>query len=173
MANPDPIANAISLLAVLVTPNPAPTSPVQGPSTWVGSGQIASTTSLDGTIGTFVGLIFHASSDMLTASKDINAALTTVANVVGTIATKMPSTATALTDVNNAMTALQNSLSLAQSLAPAGATVVLNSASGLFQQLQAQLSAIETAGGSIDDAVAELAQLSQLLTSLAGLFPTS
>ncbi len=110
---------------------------------------------------------------MLTVSKDINGALTAVANVVGTIATKMPTTSTALTDVNNAMTALQNSLSLAQSLAPAGTTVVLNSASGLFQQLQAQLSAIETAGGSIADAVGELAQLSQLLTSLSGLFPTS
>jgi hypothetical protein len=52
--------------------------------------------------------------------------------------------------------------------------VVLNSASGLFQQLQAQLTAIaSTPGATIAQAATELAQLSQLLTALAGLFPTS
>lgn len=160
--NPDPIANTIALLAVLVTP------------TATGTGA-PNTTPLYGTIQSFLGVIFAktTSAEMNAVSVQINTALTDVAAVLTKVATAMQ-TAGSLTDVSGAMTALQNSLSLAQSLAPAGTAVVLNSASGLFQQLQAQLTAIaSTPGATIAQAATELAQLSQLLTALAGLFPTS
>ena len=174
--NPDPIANAIWLLAILATPNPPPNSALP-PTAWVGSTAPSSgatrTQPLYDTIQSFLGVIFTASPDMKTASSDIKSALADVANVLGAIATNIPTTGTVLTDFNNAMTALQESLALAQSLAPSSATAVLTSASGLFQRLQAQLTAIANtpAAGAINQVVAELAQLSQLITALADLFP--
>jgi subtilase family serine protease len=174
--NPNPIGNAIWLLAVLVTPNPLP-DPALPPTAWFGSNAPSSgatpTQPLYSIIHAFLRAIFTASPDMQTASNDIKSALADVASVLGIIATNMPMTGTALADFNNAMTGLQNSLALAQSLAPGSTTAVLTSASGLFQQLQAQLTAIANTGaaGTINQVVAELAQLSQLITALAGLFP--
>jgi hypothetical protein len=158
MANPDPIANAITLLAPLVAPTPDGTgAPIP--------------TSLSSTISPFVSAIFSVSPDMQAVGTDINAALTGVAAALTKVAAAMQSAGT-LTDVNDAMTALQNSLSLAQSLAPSGNAVVLNSASRLFQQVQAQLTAMVNAGEqSIAVPANKLAQLSQLLTWLASLFP--
>jgi hypothetical protein len=176
--NPDPIANAIWLLAVLATPNPLP-NPALPPTAWVGSTAPSSgatpTQPLYGVIQSFLGAIFTASTDMQAASNDIKSALADVAKVLGAIATNIPTTGTVLTDFNNAMTALQNSISLAQSLAPSSATAVLTSASGLFQRLQAQLTAIANTGtaGTINQVIAELAQLSQLITAIADLFPPS
>jgi delta 1-pyrroline-5-carboxylate dehydrogenase len=158
MANPDPIANAIQLLNVLVVP------------TADGTGS-PTTTPLYNTIKTFVGAIFGASTDMQTVSTDITKALNEAATVVGKIGTALQS-AGSLSDVTNAMTALQNTLSTAQAMAPAGTAVVLNSASALFQQIQSQLMALaSTPGATIGQAATELAQLSQLLTALAQLFP--
>ena len=176
--NPDPIANAIWLLAVLATPNPLP-NPALPPTAWVGSTAPSSgatpTQPLYGVIQSFLGAIFTASTDVQAASNDIKSALADVAKVLGAIATNIPTTGTVLTDFNNAMTALQNSISLAQSLAPSSATAVLTSASGLFQRLQAQLTAIANTGtaGTINQVIAELAQLSQLITAIADLFPPS
>jgi hypothetical protein len=72
-------------------------------------------------------------------------------------------------DATNALSALQTVLSLAQALAPSSGSNVLQSAGGLFQQLQNLLSI----AGSIEKAAAELAELSQQLTAAAPLFPSS
>jgi hypothetical protein len=80
----------------------------------------------------------------------------------------MASVTAAAGDVTGAMNGLQSALALAQSLAPGSSAVVLTSASSLFQQLQQLL----TAAGSVEQAAAELAEFSQLLTGLAGLFPS-
>lgn len=163
----DPIAPVVKALSVLVTPNPAPptTAPYPPPSTW--EGNTATDGSLYTPIQTLLSVLFAASSDMNTVGKGINTALTDVAKVVTTIADNLHSVGS-LADVTSAMTALQNSLSLAQALAPGSTTAVLNSASGLFQQLQNLLSNVS----SIDQAVAELAELSQQLKALANLFPS-
>jgi prophage DNA circulation protein len=167
----DPIAPVVSALSFLVVPNPPPptTAPYPPPSTWEGN------TATDGTlytpIKTLLGVLFNVSPDMTTVSQGINTALTDVAKVITTIADNLANVGS-LADVTKAMTALQSSLSLAQALAPGSTTVVLNSASGLFQQLQSMLSAIGAAGGTIQQAAAELAELSQQLIALAGLFPT-
>jgi hypothetical protein len=158
MANPDPIGNAIQLLNVLVVP------------TADGTGT-ATTTALFGNIQTFTTAIFGISSDMQKVSSDIKTALTDAATVVGKIGTAIGG-AGSLTDVSGAMTALQNTLSLLQTMAPAGTAVVFNSASGLFQAIQSQLTTLATdPGKTIADAATELAQLAQLLTALEGLFP--
>jgi hypothetical protein len=157
MANPDPIGNAIQLLNVLVVP------------TADGTGT-PTTTALFGNIQTFTTAIFGI-SDMQKVSSDIKTALTEAATVVGKIGTAIGS-AGSLTDVSGAMNALQNTLSLLQTMAPAGTAVVFNSASGLFQAIQSQLTTLATdPGKTIADAATELAQLAQLLTALEGLFP--
>ena len=162
----DPIAPVVSALSILVTPNPVPPSaaPYPPPGKW------ESGTATDGAlytpVQTLLGVLFAASPDMTTVGKGVNKALTDVAKVITTIADNLGA-AGSLADVASAMTALQNSLALAQSLAPGSTTVVLSSASGLFQQLQQLLGAV----GSIDQAAAELAQLAQQLKELAKLFP--
>jgi hypothetical protein len=163
----DPIAPVVAALSVLVTPNPPPpaTAPYPPPSTW--EAQTAKDGTLYTPIQTLLGVLFAVSSDMTTVGKGINTALTDVAKVVTTIADNLASVGS-LADVSSAMTALQNSLALAQALAPGSTTAVLNSASGLFQQLQNLLSSV----GSIDQAAAELAELSQQLTALSQLFPS-
>jgi prophage DNA circulation protein len=163
----DPIAPVVSALSVLVTPNPAPptSAPYPAPSVWE-SGTAANGT-LYTPIQTLLGVLFSVSSDMTTVGKGINTALTDVANVVTTIADNLH-TVGSLADVSSAMTALQNSLSLAQALAPGSTTAVLNSATGLFQQLQNLLSSV----GSIDQAAAELAEFAQQLKALSQLFPS-
>src|SRR5215831_13369215 len=148
MAVPDPIQEAINLLAVLATPT------ATGPAT---------TTALYATIGTFTGAVFHATADMLSASKAVNAALTDAVSVLGKIGSAM-SGVTSLSDTTGAMTALQNTLALAQTMAPAGTAAPLNSASELFGKLQDQLTAIAGAGGTVADATREVDDLAQLLT---------
>jgi hypothetical protein len=157
MANADPIGNAIQALSVLV----APTADGTGSPT---------TTPLFANIQTFTTAIFNISSDMQKVSADIKTALTEAATVVGKIGTAIGS-AGSLTDVSGAMTALQNTLSLLQTMAPAGTAVVFNSASGLFQAIESQLTTLGGLGKSITDAATELAQLAQLLTALEALFP--
>lgn len=167
MASIDPIAPVVQALSVLVKPKPASIGAGSKPSDWESQDAIPgpSYSAIQG----LLNLLFHVSTDMTTVSKGVNTALTDVAKVVTTIADNL-SSAGNLTDVTNAMTALQNSLSLAQALAPGSSTTVLNSASGLFQQLQNLLSA---PGQTVANAAAELAEFSQQLTALAGLFPTS
>jgi hypothetical protein len=78
----------------------------------------------------------------------------------------------ALSDIGNALTGLQSILSMAQSLAPAGTSVVLNSASDLFQNIEGQLTTLAgEAGQTMATAGTELAQLAQLMTGLTQLFP--
>jgi hypothetical protein len=166
----DPIQQVITALNFLVTPAPALNSGSPQPvSTWVGSGAPAAG---EGTvyapIKTLLGLLFIASSDMTTVGKSINTALGDVAGVVGQLATALGQVTASAGDVTGAMNGLQSALSLAQSLAPGSSSVVLTSASSLFQQLQQLL----TTAGSVEQAAAELAELSQLLTGLAGLFPS-
>ncbi len=165
----DPIAPVVTALSILVTPNPALASPPQAPSVW--EGNTATNGALYTPIQTLFNVVFKASSDMTTVSQGINTALTDVAKVITTIADNLSSVGS-LTDVTSAMSALQSSLALAQSLAPGSATTVLSSGSGLFQQLQNMLSAIGAAGGTVQQAAAELAELSQQLTALAQLFPS-
>lgn len=163
----DPIAPVVNALSILVTPNPAPptAAPYGPPSKWEGTS--ATKGSFYTPLQTLLGVLFSVSSDMNTVGKGINTALTDVAKVVTTIADNLASLSN-ITDAANAMTALQNSLSLAQALAPGSTTAVLNSASSLFAQLQNLLSSVST----IDQAAAELAELSQQLTALSELFPS-
>jgi len=138
----DPIGDAIQALNVLVVP------------TADGTGS-PTTTALFGNIQTFTTAIFGISSDMKTVSKDINTALADAATVVGKIGTSIAG-AGSLTDVSGAMTALQSSLSLLQTIAPAGTAAVFNSASGLFQAIQSQLTALAgDAGKTIADAATD------------------
>jgi methyl-accepting chemotaxis protein len=167
---PDPIQQVITALNFLVTPSPAlNTGTPQPVSTWVGSGALAAG---EGTvytpIQTLLGVLFSASSDMTTVGKSVNTALGDIAGVVGKLATALGQVTAAAGDVTGAMNGLQSALALAQSLAPGSSSVVLTSASSLFQQLQQLL----TVAGSVEQAAAELAELSQLLTGLAGLFPS-
>jgi hypothetical protein len=157
MAVPDPIQEVITALAVLATPT------ATGPAT---------PTALYGKIQTFTTLVFQATPDMLAASNAVNTALTDAVSVVTKIGSAMTGV-TSLSDITGAMTALQNTLALAQSMAPAGTAVALNSASDLFGKLQDQLTAIAGAGGTVADATKELNDLGQLLTAIAALFPTS
>jgi hypothetical protein len=163
----DPIAPVVAALSVLVTPNPPPpaAAPYPPPSTW--ESQTATDGTLYAPIQTLLGVLFSVSSDMTTVGKGIHTALADVAKVVTTIADNLGAVGS-LADVTKAMTALQNSLALAQALAPGASTAVLNSASGLFQQLQNLLSSV----GTIEQAAAELAELSQQLTALSQLFPS-
>jgi hypothetical protein len=167
---PDPIQDVITALNFLVTPSPALiTGAPQSVSTWVGSGAPAAG---EGTvyapIQTLLGVLFAASSDMTTVGKSVNTALSDVAGVVAKLATALGQVTAVAGDVTSAMTGLQSALALAQALAPGSSSVVLTSASSLFQQLSQLL----TAAGNVQQAAAELAELSQLLTGLAALFPS-
>src|ERR1700761_659981 len=155
----DPIGDAIQALNVLIVPTPAGTgSPTETP--------------LFTTIQTLVHAIFNASPSMKTVSSDITGALTEAATVISAIAKAMQTSTGSLSDIGSAMTGLQNILSMAQSLAPAGTSVVLNSASTLFQNIENQLTALAgEAGQSMATAGTELAQLAQLITGLSALFP--
>ena len=167
---PDPIQQVITALNFLVTPAPAlNTASPQPPSTWVGSGaQPAGEGTVYSPIKTLLGVLFAASSDMTTVGKSVNTSLGDVAKVVGQLSTAMGQVTATAGDVTGAMTGLQSALALAQSLAPGSSRAVLTSASSLFQQLQQLL----TVAGSVEQAAAELAELSQLLNGLAGLFPS-
>jgi len=155
----DPIGDAIQALNVLLVP------------TADGAGS-PTETPLFTTIQTLVQAIFNASPSMKTVSSDITGALTEAATVISAIAKAMQTSTGSLSDIGSAMTGLQNILSMAQSLAPAGTSVVLNSASTLFQNIENQLTALAgEAGQSMATAGTELAQLAQLITGLSALFP--
>jgi hypothetical protein len=161
----DPIGDIVSALssADLVTPSPATiNSPAQPPSTWEGA--TAAPGSLLTVISTLMNLVYGASSDMQTVGNDLSDALTKVAGVVKTLADGLGSISQTETEVSNALSALQQALALAQTLAPGSATTVLTSGSQLFTQLQNLLAA---PGMTIGQAAAEMAQLSQQLTTLS------
>lgn len=164
---PDPIAPVVSALTVLVTPNPATVaSPAQAPTAWEPP-NTATNGSLYTPITALLGVLFTASPDMTTVGKGINKALTDVAAVVTKIADQLAALPS-ITDATNAMNALQSGLAMAQTLAPSSASAVLSSGSQLFQTLQNLLSST----GSIGQAAAEMAQLSQQLTALSQMFPS-
>lgn len=163
----DPIADVVSALSILVTPNPVLNSgSPQAPSAWASGG--ATEASAFTPIQTLLGVLFSASSDMTTVGKSVNSALTSVANVVTQLANALATVSAAAGDVTSAMKGLQQALTMAQSLAPSSVSVVLTSGSQLFLQLQGLL----TATGDVKLAAAELGELSQLLSTLAGLFPS-
>jgi hypothetical protein len=165
----DPLSPVIGALSLLVAPNPTlNTATPQNPSAWVGPSPpppAATQESLYSAIQPLLGALFAVSSDMTTVGQGVNKALTDVAKVVATLATTL---ATVTGDVGSAMSGLQQGLAMAQTLAPGSASVVLTSASSLFKTLQDLLSSVS----SVDEAAAELAELSQQLTALAGLFPS-
>lgn len=165
----DPILDIVNALStVLVTPSPAvPTTAAgaQDPSKWAGA-------ATDGAaytpIQTLLGVLFHASSDLTTASKTINTGLTEVVTVLNKLATALyglPSTANAA----SALSGLQQALTLASTLAPAAAAPVINSGSALFTQLSGMLSSVPSPQVAAD----EIAALAQQMTAIAALFPTS
>ncbi len=166
---PDPILEIVNALStVLVSPNPAIPTTVAGaqnPSAW----SIAATDGAAYTpIQTLLGVLFHASPDLTTASKTINAGLAEVVTVLNKLATALyglPST----TNAGSALSGLQQALTLASTLAPASAVPVINSGSALFTQLSGMLSAVPSPQVAAD----ELAALAQQMTALAALFPTS
>lgn len=176
MAISDPIAPIVQALSVLVAPNPilnTTSTSVPPVSTWLGTGSGTPPAATDGTlytpVQTLLGVLFGASTDLTSLGNGIYSALNDVANVIATIANELDSLQSVQQEATSALNALGTVLSLAQALAPSSASSVLQSASGLFQQLQNLLSIL----GSIDVAAAELAELSQQLTAAAPLFPKS
>jgi hypothetical protein len=173
MAIPDPIGPVVQALSVLVAPNPNPdlatVNPVPPPSTWTGG----SNTATDGTLFTpaqaLLGVLFGLSSDMTSVGNAINGGLTEVATVIASIADQIGSLAAVEAEATSAFGALKTVLGLAQAVAPSSATGVLQSASGLFDQLNSIIKSL----GSIGVAAAELAELSQQLTAAAPLFPSA
>jgi hypothetical protein len=164
---PDPILQIVTALSNLVTPNPAiPVPPAAAlPYTqWSGAATHGATYS---TIQTLVPLLFHASSDLTTASKTINTGITDVAGVLNNIAKALyglPATS----DAGSALSGMQQALQLAATLAPASAAPVISSGSAFLAQLSGMLSSV-----SPQIAADEIAGLAQQMTALATLFPTS
>lgn len=155
----NPIQDVITALAPIIKP------------TADGTGTPTETALFD-TIQTLVQAVFNASSDLKTVSGDIKSALTSAAGVLNAIGSAIESSTGSLADVGGVMSGLQNALSMLQALAPAGTAVVLNSASSLFQTIQAQLNALaDEAGSDMETAATEIAQLAQILTALVTLFP--
>jgi uncharacterized membrane protein len=170
MAIPDPIGPVVQALSVLVAPNPAlNTGSPQPPSTWTSG----SSTATDGTLFTpaqaLLGVLFGLSSDMTSVGNAINGGLTGVATAIAGIANQIGGLASIETEATQAFDALKTVLGLAQAVAPSSASGVLQSASGLFDQLNSVITAL----GSIGVAAAELAELSQQLTAAAPLFPAA
>ena len=170
MANSDPIAPIVQALSVLVAPNPplSTTNP-QPITTWTDGTNLATDGTLYTPVQTLLGVLFGASADLTSLGNGVNTALTDVAKVTAKIADQLGSLQSVEQDATNALSALQTVLSLAQAFAPSSGSNVLQSAGGLFQQLQNLLSI----AGSIEKAAAELAELSQQLTAAAPLFPSS
>jgi hypothetical protein len=170
MANVDPIAPVVQALSILVAPNPTlNTASPQSPATWTSG----SNTAIDGTLymplQLLLGLLLGASSDLTSVGNGINSALSDVGNVVATIANQLDTLAAVQADAEQAFTALNTVLNLAQSVAPSSSTTVLQSAAGLFQQIQSLMSSLP----SLSLAAAELGELSQQLTAAAPLFPAA
>jgi hypothetical protein len=164
---PDPILPIINALSsVLVAPNPAITSTTSGPITqWSGA---ATNGSAYTPIQTLLGVLFHASSDLTTASKAINGGIAEVVTVLNKIAGALASLPSAA-DAASALSGLQQALALASTLAPGAAAPVISSGSALFTQLSDLLSSVPSPQHAAD----ELAALAQQMTALAALFPTS
>jgi DNA repair ATPase RecN len=169
MANSDPIATVVQALSVLVTPNPALSTTPQPSAMWTDGTNVATDGTLYTPVQTLLGVLFGASTDLTSLGNGVNTALTDVAKVIAKIADQLGSLQSVEQDATSALNALQTVLALAQALAPSSGSNVLQSASGLLQQLQNLLSI----AGSIDKAAAELAELSQQLTAAALLFPSS
>jgi hypothetical protein len=168
MAIPDPIGPVVQALSVLVAPNPAlNTASPQPPSTWTGGSNAATDGTLFTPVQALLGVLFGLSSDMASVGNAVNTGLSEIATVIASIADQLGSLASIETEATGAFSALQTVLSLAQAVAPSGATGVLESASGLFDQLQSVIKAL----GSIGIAAAELGELSQQLTAASPLFP--
>ncbi len=166
---PDPILDIVNALSdVLVAPNPAvPTTAAgaQATSAWSGAAKNGSAyTAID----TLLGIIFHASPDLTTASKAINGAMTDVTGVLNKIATALYGLPSA-SDASSALSGLQQALTLAGTLAPGAAAPVLSSGSALFTQLSGMLSSVPSPQVAAD----EIAALAQQINALAALFPTS
>ena len=166
MAIPDPIGPVVQALSVLVAPNPAlNTASPQPPSTWTGGSNAAT----DGTLFTpaqaLLGVLFGLSSDMTSVGNAVNTGLTDIAGVIASIAA-LGSLATIETEATGAFSALKTVLSWLSRLRPAAPTGC-GTASGLFDQLQALISAL----GSIGVAAAELGELSRPPAAAAPLFP--
>ena len=170
MAISDPIGPVVQALSVLVTPNPAlnKVSP-QPTSTWTSG----TNTATDGTLFTpaqaLLGVLFGLSSDMTLVGNAINGGLTEMATVIAGIADQIGSLTTIEAEATSAFGALKTVLGLAQSIAPTSANGVLQSASGLFDQLNSILTSLCSIGVAAD----ELAELSQQLTAAAPLFPAA
>ena len=166
---PDPILDIVNALSnVLVAPNPAVPTTAAGaedPSKWSGA---ATNGSAYTAISTLLGIIFHASSDLTTASKSINGALADVTGVLNKIATALYGLPSA-TDASSALSGLQQALSLAGTLAPGAAAPVINSGSALFTQLSGMLASVPSPQVAAD----EVAALAQQINALSALFPTS
>jgi hypothetical protein len=167
MATPDPLAPIISAISVIAAPQPTlNTASPQPPSAWIGGSITATDTALYIPVQTLLGLLFGASGDLTAVGNGIDTGLTGVASALATIATQTNAITASAADVQTVFSTLQTVLGLAQTLAPSGTTGVLQSAGGLFQQLQQVLSVV----GSLPVAAAELAELSQQMTAAAALF---
>jgi hypothetical protein len=169
MALPDPIAPVVQALTLLVAPNPAlNTASPQPVTTWTSGATTATKGTLYVPLEVALALLFGLSSDLESVGKAMNMAVTDVAHALATIANQMDAvTGATTTQLTSAFNAIESVLSLAQSLAPSSARGALGSASGLFQQLQAVISAAT----SIEVSVDELGELSQQLSGAAQLFP--
>ena len=166
MANSDSIAPIIQALSVLVAPNPAldPNNP-QVASKWTDGSSAANPGTLYVPVQTVLGVLFGASQDLAAVGNGVNSALTQVSSFVGTIADEL-SNLPAVEEAINVFSALQTVLNLAEALSSGSTGGVLQSASGLFKQLQSLMLTVTLAE-------AELGELSQQLKAAAPLFPKS
>jgi hypothetical protein len=157
----DPIKPVIDALGVLATPDPPKVNPSapQAPSIW--AGPATGTQPLLGLTGTLMQMLYGASSDMHTVGTDISKALDKVVQVVNTIVDAIRAAVAAGTDV-----AAGVQQALAQMSLPATGTPGPDFASALYSQITDLLAA----ANSPKVALAELAQLGQLLTLLKTTF---
>jgi hypothetical protein len=165
---PDPILDIINALStILVTPSPIlnATTTTGAVTQWAGT---ATPGSAYTPIQTLLGVLFHASSDLTSASKSINTGLAEVVTVLNKLSVALASLPSA-TAAASALSGLQQALALAATLAPGAAGPVISSGSTLFTQLSSFLNSVPNPQYAAD----ELAALAQQMTALAALFPTS
>ncbi len=163
----DPLAPIISALSNVVTPDPQTIgSPPQAPSAWEPPNTTTNGT-LYNTLQPFLNLLFGI-TQLQPLGSGLNTALTDVATVLSNLADKLANPPTGTT-VADASAALNQALTQAEAVLPSDVASQLSSVtSSLVTTLQNAVTAV----GSLNQAAAEIAQLSQQFTALAALFPT-
>jgi hypothetical protein len=158
----DPIQPVIDGLKTTIAV-PQNTGSGSAPDDWKTAKAIAANASVTGAITTLMQVLYGASTDMAAVGSAIVAALGGVTAALRQLAGAIAGLTAAPGDVSGAMAQLQQALALAQTLLPTGPVAVLDSAGGLFQQIQGLLGAAASPAA----AAIELYQLAQQLDFIA------